>query len=568
MTTLARTYPYVGLAVEYAHDVVTEKIPACRWVKLACERQLRDLDAYKGKDDPFYFDWAAGDRVCKIVSLFPHTKGIWAQARKKIELEPWQCFILTTVFGWMCTASGTRRYRVVYIEVPRKNAKSTLTSALGNYLVACDGEAGAYVVSAANTLKQAKLVFNDAQLMARREPGFLSKFGVQVLAHVIVQEHTASKFEALAAEYSNLDGLNIHAALIDELHAHPTRGLWDVLETATGSRSQSLLWAITTAGLDRGSVCYDQRRHTIDILNGVVADEAYFGIIYTRDDGDDPWEESTWRKCNPNYGISIYPETLRTEAARAQVIAAQQNAFFMKHLNIWVNADSAWLPAGAWEKCTNLHLDISDLEHQPCIIGVDLALRSDIADIVAAFPPTDGRDYWAVFAYHFLPEQTIMRGENAHYQGWESDGLLTSVPGAILDFDYLLERLDDLCSRFQCMEIAIDPYHAGALIAAIEKRGLPRPVEIRQSAPNMSPAMVECEALVLSQRIRHDGDPVLAWMVSNTTAHRNGDLLQPRKEDEAKKIDGVTSLLMCLHRALKLGLTAGGESEVRGLWSI
>jgi phage terminase large subunit-like protein len=569
MPTATRTYPYVGAALDYAHDVVSARVPACRWVRLACERQLRDLDTYKSKDDPFYFDAQAGNRVCDIVQRFPHIKGVWAQRRKRIELEPWQCFIVCSVFGWMCRATDTRRFRVAYIEVPRKNAKSTLTSALGNYLVACDGEAGAHVVSVANTRDQAKLIFNDAQLMAKREPGFLSKFGVQVNAHTIVQAETASKFEALSAEHSNLDGLNIHAALIDELHAHPTRGLWDVLETATGSRAQSLIWAITTAGLNRASVCYEQRGHVIEILNGAVQDDSYFGIIYTIDDGDDPYAEESQIKANPNYGVSIYLDGLRTAAARAQTMPSQQNAYLTRHLNVWVNADSAWLPAGAWEKCADSNLEILDFEHQPCYLGLDLAFRSDIAALVAYFPPQGKRDWGAVFGYYYLPEDTIARAENAHYQGWESAGRLVSTPGPVTNFDYILDQVADFAARFEVVEIASDPYKNLPIVTGLQKQGLRMPiVDIRQSPPNMSPAMIELEGLVLSQKIHHDGDPILAWMMANVKCHRSGDLIQPRKDSDEKKIDGVTALVMALSRAMKRGGEAQADYENRGLWSI
>jgi phage terminase large subunit-like protein len=551
MPAAARTTPHVARALEYAESVAAGKTLACRWTRLACERQLNDLDRWKSKEDPFAFDPKSAERVCDIVGRFPHIKGIWAQHRKRIELEPWQEFVIACVFGWKAVATGGRRFRVVYIEVPRKNAKSTLTSAVGLYLVACDGEHGAHVVSAANTRDQAKIVFTDAQAMARREEGFRSRFGVEVLAHVIAAPDTASKFEALSAEYSNLDGLNLHAALIDELHAHPTRGVWDVLETATGSRLQSLIWAITTAGVNRASVCYDQRSHLTQILEGAVTDENYWGVIYTRDDGDDPFEEETWIKANPNYGVSIYPDTMRSMASRAQCMPSMQAAFLTKHLDIWVNADTAWLPPGAWDKCAEPRLDLSDFEREPCYVGIDLALRSDIAALMLAFPPAPGRDWWAVFGRYYLPEQTVMRSEHMHYQGWEAAGILTATPGAVTDFDYILANVEDFAARFSFIEIALDPYHAGPLVAAFEKRGLPKPVEIRQNARNMSPAMVELEGLVIARRVRHDGDPMLSWMISNVRAHRSGDLIQPRKDSDEKKIDGATALLLCIGRAMR-----------------
>src|SRR5262245_45042075 len=207
MPTLARALPYVALGLEYAQNVVSGTIVACEWVKRACRRHLDDLERYTGGDTPYYFDAGKADYVCDIIQHFPHIKGKWAKQRERIVLQPWQCFIVSVVFGWMCTATKTRRFRIVYIEVPRKNAKSTLTSAIGLYLLACDDEQGAHVVSAANARDQAKIVFTDAQLMARKEAGYRGKFGVEVLAHTVAQPATASRFEALSAEHSNLDGL-------------------------------------------------------------------------------------------------------------------------------------------------------------------------------------------------------------------------------------------------------------------------------------------------------------------------------------------------------------------------
>jgi phage terminase large subunit-like protein len=563
----APTLPFVERALEYARAVVADQIPACLWVRRACQRHLDDLERFKGKDSPYYFDAAQANRVCDIVQRFPHIRGVWANARKRLELEPWQCFIIVVVFGWQCTATKTRRFRIVYIEIPRKNAKSTLTSAIGLYLLACDGEQGAHIVSAASALHQAKVIFTDAQLMARREAGYRSRFGVEVLAHVIAVPETASKFEALSAEYSSLDGLNIHAALIDELHAHPSRQLWDVLQTATGSRAQPLIWAITTAGLNRAGICYDQRGHVIDILNGSVEDDTYFGIIYTRDDDDDPFDESTWIKANPNYGVSIYPESLRSVAKRAMQMPSEQSAFFNKHLNIWVNAAITWLPAGVWDKCADPKLDIADFAGQECYIGIDLALRNDIAALVIAFPPEGKRDWWACFGRYYLPEDTVNRAENGHYQAWEAAGRLTATPGVITDFDYIIAALGDFAAQFDTREVALDPFDAGPLIVDIEKAGLRKPVEVRQTAPNMSPAMVELEGLALSGKIRHDGDPVLAWMMSNVKVQRSGDLIKPTKDSDEKKIDGVVALLMCIHRGMyRSGPRA--DYENRGLWSI
>jgi phage terminase large subunit-like protein len=461
-----------------------------------------------------------------------------------------------------------RRFHIVYIEVPRKNGKTTMTIPVGLYLLACDQEEGAHVVAAATTRDQVvKTIFQDAQHMARREPGFLAQFGVTVTAHAISQASSASKFEPLAAEDTNLDGLNIHGALIDELHAHKTRGLWDVLETATGSRAQPLIWAITTAGVNRASVCFDQRQHVADVLRGVREDDATFGIIFTLDDGDDPFEEQSWIKANPNYGVSIYPENLKSIAARAQTMPSMRTSFLTRHLDIWINADSSWLPIGAWEACADRDLNLAAFEGQDCFVGIDLATRSDITAVAMLFPPAGERTTWAVFCRYYLPEEVVERVENTHYQGWEHNGLLVGTPGAVTDLDYVIDDLMNLSERFDVREIAHDPWKNLPLITSLEKRGTRAPVvEVRQTAGMLSPAMRELEALILAKAIRFDGDPILTWMISNVVAHHHSnEAITPRKESSEKKIDGVLAILMALDRAQR---AQPKPDYTRGLWII
>lgn len=567
MATIGRSVGYLREAERWAGDVLDGSVPACSWVRLAVERQQKDLEAYKGRNSPYYFDRDAAEYVCAIAEHFPHIKGVWARGGDRLVLSPWQCFIYTTVFGWKRRDTRMRRFRIAYIEVPRKNGKTTMTIPVGLYLLACDQEEGAHVVAAATTRDQVvKTIFQDARHMARREPGFLAEFGVTVTAHAISQAATASKFEALAAEDTNLDGLNVHGALIDELHAHKSRGLWDVLETATGSRAQPLIWAITTAGVNRAGVCFDQRRHVVDVLKGVREDDTTFGIIFTVDEGDDPFDEQSWVKANPNYGVSIYPENLRSIAARAQTMPSMRTSFLTRHLDIWINADSSWLPIGAWESCADRTLTLESFERQDCFVGIDLATRSDITAVAILFPPAGERKTWAVFCRYYLPEDVIERAENTHYQGWERTGLLIGTPGAVTDLDYVIDDLMNLSERFEVRELAHDPWKNLPLITGLEKRGTIAPVvEVRQTAGMLSPAMRELEALILAKTIRFDGDPILTWMISNVVAHHHpNDAITPRKESSEKKIDGVLALLMALDRAQR----AQEAPDFEKLWII
>ena len=251
--TKDRESDYAMSAKRYAEQVVAGEILACRWVQRACQRQLDDLAKFKGKASAYLFNpkltdkdgrsFQPADNLCAFIERLPHVKG--PLAGEPIHLEPWQAFILTTVFGWV-KPNGTRRFRRSYIEVPRGNAKSTLSSAVALYMLAADREGGAEVYSLATTRDQARIVFGDAQTMARRSPGFRRRFSVEVGAHNMHVLASGSKFEALSAEGSTLDGLNIHFGCVDELHAHKTRTVYDVVETGTGKRDNSLLWVITT----------------------------------------------------------------------------------------------------------------------------------------------------------------------------------------------------------------------------------------------------------------------------------------------------------------------------------
>ena len=324
---------YAAVALRYAKAVCAGDVPACNWVRKACQRQLDDLVRFKGRASPYRFNpllidvagrkYRPADNLCAFVELLPHIKG--PLAGTSIALEPWQVFVLATIFGWV-KRDGRRRFRRVYIEVPRGNAKSTLSSAVGLYMLTADGEGGAECYSLATTRDQARIVFGDAQQMARKSAGFRSRYGVTVGAHNIHVLNTASKFEALSAEGSTLDGLNIHFGCIDELHAHKTRTVYDVVETGTGKRDNSLLWVITTAGSDRAGICYEARTFVTKVLAGQIEDDSQFGIIYGLDDEDDWGSEEALIKANPNWGISVRPEVILPLQAKALQLPAAQIA--------------------------------------------------------------------------------------------------------------------------------------------------------------------------------------------------------------------------------------------------
>lgn len=520
------------------------EIPAGRYVRKACQRQLDDLARPAWR---YRFDEAKAARVCKFIECLAHIKG--PLAGEKIRLEPWQSFILTTVWGWVDRDSGKRRFRRGYTEVPRGNGKSALSSGIGLYMLAADGEGGAEVYSAATTRDQARIVFRDAQQMARKAPDLATQLGVSVAAHNIHVLRTASKFEALSAEGSSLDGLNIHCAIVDELHAHKTRAVYDVIETGTGKRPQSLLWVITTAGSDRSGICYEVRTYLTRVLDGVVEDDSQFGIIYGLDEADDWQAEASWQKANPNWGVSVMPDVVGQLAKKAMQLPSAQNNFLTKHLNTWVNADSAWLPPDAWAACADLKLTLDDFAGEECVLALDLATKTDIAAKTYLFRRAiEGVFHYYLFGSYYLPEAALTDGRNASYAGWEISGRLTSTPGDVTDFGLIEADVLADASRFKVREVAFDPWQAMDLAQRLQANGAAM-VEYRATVQNFSAPMKEMAALVLQKRFHHDGCPALAWMVSNVVCHLDAkENVYPRKERPENKIDGVVAAIMALGR--------------------
>lgn len=554
---------YFDRAKAYARRLVDGTEVAGRYERLAAQRFLRDLERQGSADFPYVIDEAKGNRACCFHELLPHIKGEWAKPEyidgkfhyAKIRLEDWQVFIEFQLFGWVHQVTRLRRFRRDYEEIARKNAKSTRLAGRQLYLGFADGEPGAHCYSAATTGEQAREVFDVSRNMALREPEFLQRFGVEVGKHDITCARTASSYKPLNAEGSTLDGLNIHGGCVDELHAHKTRAVWDVLDTATGARSQALLSAITTAGSDRAGICYELRAYTIKVLEGVHADDNWFGIIFTIDEGDDWRDPACWRKANPNLGVSVKIDVLEAACRKAQAMPSAVGNFLTKHLNVWVNADAAWMDMQAWDRCANPGLRFEDLTHLPCWVPLDLASKIDIAAAPALFHDPQADRYYLVTRGRFwLPERAVETGANSQYAGWVREGLLIATPGEVTDYDAIEEQLrqDARACGPNLREIPFDPFQATQLSSHMLAEGLPM-VEMRPTVLAMSEPMKQLEALVLQgpTKFQHDGNPAMTWMISNVVCHRDTkDNIYPRKERAEAKIDGPFAAIMGLGRAM------------------
>lgn len=565
---------YVQLAADYQADVLAGRIAACQWVKAACERNRKDLDRQESDGFPYRFDPSAARKICQMAEMLPHIKGPKAKIIGRdddgrpiwnpITLEPWQCWYLTTLFGWLHAETGLRRFRVGMLLVPRKNAKSTIAAVVVLYMLTSDNESGAECYSAATTRDQAKVVAEIAWEMAKRSPAFCEFFGVRVGAkttYTLTVPATASKFAPLSADAHTLDALNISLAIVDELHAHKTRAVWDVIDTATGARPQPLLLITTTAGVEIGGICHEKMAYLHKILDGTAVDEAFFGINYTWDTGDDWRDPASHRKANPNYGVSVDPDDLLRKVTEAQHSPAAINNFLTKHGNVWVRTEDGWMTATMWNTCADQAMTLDSLKQFPLWIGVDLGETRDPSALALLFKTSETE--YALIPRIYMPADVVANSPIAEMSGWVRTGDIIETPGNEADYARITADLLELFRTFTVKEIDFDRRSARLMMQSVRTALEPTlgrdrveqtVLDIPQDVATMDPAMKTTEALVLGKRIRHNGNKALAWMISNVVVERDHKgQIYPRKaggKDSHNKIDGAVAFFTALSRAM------------------
>lgn len=562
---------HVDGANQYIEQVLSGAVPACQWIVLACQRQVEDLKRQGTKTFPYLFNpliedaegvqYYPAERVCNFIELLPHTKGKWSAKRELIQLEPWQQFNLTTLFGWVHMDTGLRRFTEAHEEIPRKNGKSLLAAGVGLYMFTMDGEHGAEVYSGATSEKQAKEVFTPARLMAKRSPDLCEAKGITVNASNLARIDDGSKFEPMIGKPG--DGSSPSCAIADEYHEHATDELVETMETGMGARDQPLMLKITTAGSDMSGPCYRSRDYACKVLQGEFKNEKLFALIYGIDAEDDWTTEDALRKANPNFGVSVGADYLLARQQVAMQTASKQNAFKTKHLNCWVGARNVWLNMQTWAAQPDQKTE-EQLAGRECFVGLDLASKIDIAVMVLLFPPVDDDPLWHVHTRFYLPEDMVEQGasDNAsHYDTWAKLGFITLTPGAVIDFDEIMDDLREISTRFDVQEVVFDPWQATHLATTMAKEGAPM-VELGATVKNFSEPMKELESLTLEKLLAHGGNPVLNWMASNVTAKLDKkDNIYPTKDVAANKIDGIVALIMAVNRAIA-HQTNDGESGI------
>ena len=558
------------LAESYVDDVLSGRIVVARFTRLACERHRRDLET--GEARGLWFDEQAAAMAISFFGLLRHWKGEWGgQGGQALVLEPCQQFWVWSLFGWK-RADGSRRFRKAYLEIGRKNGKTTVAAGVGLYLAFAEGEPGAEVYSAATKRDQAKISHRDATEMVKRSPQLRSM--IDIFRDNLNDPRSGSKFEPLASDYNSLDGLNVHAAICDELHAWPQPELWGVLNTGTGSRRQPMMLAITTAGTDQQGICYQQREYVSQILRGTIKDDSYWGMIYTMDmrtdwpdmAEDDDWaQESNWYKANPLLGVSKKLETMRDDARGAANKPSEMNQFLRWHLNIWTQAETRWVNTVDWAECGRLAVDEDGLLGQVCYGGLDLSRTMDITAFGLVFPPTAEDEPYRALMRFWLPGDDLMervRRDQVPYDAWVRMGVLTLTPGNVVDYDFLVAEIQRLHEQYQIIEVAYDRWGAALVTQRLQEIGGDEwVVPFGQGFASMSPPMKELGNLVASNRMAHGNNPVLTWMADNLVATEDAaGNIKPDKNKSRQKIDGMVALIMGLDRATRGGVvsTNGG----------
>lgn len=551
---MKQSFPNVAQGEKYARDVVAGRIPACKWTILACERHLKDRRREKSRDFKYRFDREKAERVARFMQLLPHIKGRWARrdpkkpAAHRLKLEPWQLFIVVSLFGWVQKKTGLRRFRKGSVYVPRKNGKSTLGAATGWWMFGKDGEIGAEVYSGATTEKQAWEVFGPARRMGLEEPALPEGLGVTVGAQSLFRESDGSKFEPLIGKPG--DGASPHCAIVDEYHEHATSVLYDTMLTGMGAREQPLQLVISTAGDNIAGPCYDDWSTVKKILDGILEDDGHFGIIFTKDDDDDWTSEVALRKANPNYNVSVSGEFLQSELRAAINNSRKQGTFQTKHLNVWINARDAFFNMQRWHESKDEALKFEQFHGKRAFAGLDLASKVDIAALEIVFPVGD---HYVRFGRYYLPEETVQEPGNDQYRAWALDGWITVTEGNIIDFSRIQEDIVDLAKLITFESIAYDPYQATMLVTELMNEGLPC-VEVRPTVLTLSEPMKQVDAWVRDRKLKHNGDPVMAWMMSNVVARVDAkDNVYPRKDRPELKIDGPVALISATNRILASG---------------
>ncbi|WP_020475249.1 terminase large subunit [Zavarzinella formosa] len=530
---------------QYARDVVEGKIVAGKWVKLACQRHLDDLE--NAHERGLWFDERAATAVFRFFALLRLAKGKWAG--KPFKLEPWQKFVLGCAYGWK-REDGLRRFREVHLEVARKNGKTEVAAGNSLYLLVVDGEQGGEVYFAATKKEQAEIAFDAAAKMAAKSPILVGR--VKVYAGSLVHAASGSKAIPLGADAKTQDGLNPSGISRDELHQWKGRDFWDVLETATGARSQPLGLSITTAGHNKFSIWWERRERCLMMLSKKLDDDELLALIYTLDEGDDWTDLANYIKANPNLGVTVRIEELAKRCEQAKQTPGAVNAFKRLRLNIPTDSAERWIDEEQWAKCRD-PIDEAELRGRKCFAALDLSQTLDLTALGLIFPPTGADLRWRYIVRHFLPKDVVRQRsekDRVPYDQWAAEGLLILTEGNCVDYAAIKLRVIADALVFQIVALAYDRMFALPVIQELQDEGI-ECIPWGQGYLSMNAPTKELSRQIASGELAHQGDKVLDWEAGNVCIETDAaGNVKPSKRRSGEKIDGFAAMCSGLGVAL------------------
>jgi phage terminase large subunit-like protein len=551
----AASRDHVALAIEYAQQAADPKCKTVgKWIRLAAQRFLRDLERAKQPGAPFWWSPEHARDACEFIELLPHVEGTWETPT--IVLIPAQCFFICQLFGFR--AGEFRRFTTAVYATSRKSAKSTIAGAIALYCFTCEGEVGPQVISAATTRDQAGKVFDPAKKMVEKTAELREAFGLEPFVNSIVCTSNGGSFKPINAKASSQDGLNPSTCVMDEIHAMRTHDLVNVLTSAAGARKNPLFLYTTTEGYENPGPWSEIRKMVKLVLEQVVEAEHYLALYWAVDDADDDFDESCWIKANPL--MDCNPEllkALRKEAIEAKQLPGKMAEFQIKRLNRPASAANNWIDLPKW-RASGGDVPLDKLIKLPCMAGLDLAATGDMTAFWLVWK-LDGKYYtWGTY---WVPEesarQRTIRGA-LKFGDWIAQGHIHLTDGDVADYDQIERDIGDILARFNVRKVAYDKWNATGIVTRLQSRRIEL-MEFPQLPQFYHPAMQEFERAYVAGNLIHGNNPVLNWNAANFVARRDSNMnMAPDRKKSADKIDGICSVLMAM------GLTLAEPTVTRG----
>jgi phage terminase large subunit-like protein len=553
-----------SIPFQYAQDVLDGKLVTGQWIKLAAQRFFDWTET--ADQDGYYLDHNQG---IFAINFFPkfltHTKGPMAKTKTPFELSPYQQFTIYNIFAWINVETKLRRINFIYEAVARKNGKTTQLAGLGLYCQALDGEEGPEIYVGATKEAQAKTLWEQAYAFVEKSL-LLRTLGFKNTQREIRFSHTSGVFRFLGGDSKTLDGLNPSLALVDEYHAHKDDSVREVLESAMGARDNPLVYIITTAGFNLKSACKLAEDSYKDILLGLNKDNHTLIMIHQLDPDDDWEDENNWEKANPNV---LYNSTLMDFMRREYIKAKNQPSkipnFKTKSLNMWVDGDNVWIPSDIWKrndinfgrdkKAPRLKVDINKFKEFGSYAGVDLSTTTDFtAFVILSEPDQEGNRFIKPFL--FCPNESIekrSKEDKVPYKYWRDQGYIIATPGDVVDYDIIEDYIKQNCGIYNINRLEFDRYNSNSITNHLVEEGFPVSL-FSQTMSNYSHPTKVFEKLIYEGKIKHDGDPVMEWMLSGCQTkedyNENIRVIKGKENTSGKRIDGIIAAIMALGGSL------------------